>query len=119
MGRQMGLFGESRALRAVMLVGGLAWLGPVSGASAESQFVSLAAPVADLPAKTAEPFGLAATPLAGGGLHDKWQDLQRRLDDDMVQLALCDGDRAGCVSAAALKLLDIVDAARLRDGRAR
>jgi predicted transglutaminase-like cysteine proteinase len=52
-------------------------------------------------------------------LHDKWQGLQRRLDDDMVQLALCDGDREGCVSPAALKLLDIVDAARLRDGRAR
>ena len=70
-------------------------------------------------AKSAEPFGLAATPLAGGGLHDKWQGLLRRLDDDMVQLALCDGDREGCVSPAALKLLAIVDAARLREGRAR
>ena len=111
----MGLFGQSRAWRAVLLAGGLAWFGPVSGASAESQAVS----VSGLPAKSAEPFGLAAMPLAGGGLHDKWLGLQRRLDDDMVQLALCDGDREGCVSPAALKLLDIVDAARLREGRAR
>jgi predicted transglutaminase-like cysteine proteinase len=115
MGRQMGLFGQLRAWRAVMLACGLAWFGPVFGARAESQIAS----IAELPAKSAEPFGLAATPLWGGGLHDKWQGLQRRLDDDMVQLALCDGDREGCVSPAALKLLDIVDAARLREGRAR
>jgi predicted transglutaminase-like cysteine proteinase len=115
MGRQMGLFGQSRAWRAVMLVCGLACFGSVSGASAESQIASFTG----LPAESAEPFGLAATPLLGGGLHDKWQGLQRRLDDDMVQLALCDGDREGCVSPAALKLLDIVDAARPREGRAR
>jgi predicted transglutaminase-like cysteine proteinase len=45
--------------------------------------------------------------------------VQRRLDDEMVQLALCEGDRDGCVSPAALKFLDIVDAARSREGRAR
>ena len=56
---------------------------------------------------------------AGGGLHDKWLGVQRRLDDEMVQLALCEGDRDGCVSPAALQFLDIVDAARLREGRAR
>ena len=49
----------------------------------------------ELPAKSAERFGLATMPLAGGGLRDKWQGLQRRLDDDMVQLAPCDGDREG------------------------
>jgi predicted transglutaminase-like cysteine proteinase len=68
---------------------------------------------------SAEPFGLAAVSLPIGGLHDKWLGVQRRLDDDMVQLALCEGDRDGCVSPAALRFLDIVDAARLRDGRAR
>jgi predicted transglutaminase-like cysteine proteinase len=115
MGRQMGFFGQSRAWRAVMLACGLAWSGPVSGASAESQTAS----VTEQPVTTAEPFGVAAMPLLGGGLHDKWQGLHRRLDDDMVQLALCDGDREGCVSPAALKLLAIVDAARQRDGRAR
>ena len=45
--------------------------------------------------------------------------MQRRLDDEMVQLALCEGDRDGCVSPAALQFLAIVDAARLREGRAR
>ena len=57
--------------------------------------------------------------LTSGGLRDKWLGVQRRLDDEMVQLALCEGDRDGCVSPAALKFLDIVDAARLREGRAR
>src|SRR5947209_10983271 len=37
----------------------------------------------------------------------------------MVQLAICEGDPHGCASPAALKFLDIVDAARLREGRAR
>ena len=69
--------------------------------------------------RSAEPFGLAAASLTDGGLRDKWLGVQRRLDDEMVQLALCDGDREGCVSPAALKFLAIVDAARLRDGRAR
>ena len=63
--------------------------------------------------------GLPHLPLTGGGLRDKWLGVQRRLDDEMVQLALCEGDRDGCVSPAALKFLDIVDAARLREGRAR
>src|SRR5207302_11099767 len=69
--------------------------------------------------RSAEPFGLAAVALSSGGLRDKWLGVQRRLDDEMVQLALCEGDRDGCVSPAALKFLDIVDAAQLRDGRAR
>jgi len=115
MGRQMGLFGQSRALRAVMLACGLAWFGSASGLKAETFNASIAEPLT----ASAEPFGLSATPLMGGGLHDKWQGMLRQLDDDMVQLALCDGDRDGCVSPAALKLLAIVDVARAREGRAR
>ena len=42
-----------------------------------------------------------------------------RLDDERVQLALCDGDRENCASDAALKLLAIVDVGRQREGRAR
>ena len=42
-----------------------------------------------------------------------------RLDDERVQLALCDGDRENCASDAALRLLAIVDAGRQREGRAR
>jgi predicted transglutaminase-like cysteine proteinase len=114
MGRQMGLFGHSRAWRAIMLACGLAWLGSLSGLKAETL-----ASAPDMPATSAEPFALAAMPLAAGSLHDKWLGLQRRFDDDMVQLALCDGDREACVSPAALRLLAIVDAARQREGRAK
>ena len=71
------------------------------------------------PPAISEPFGLAATPIATGKLHEKWQALQNSIDDDMVQLALCDGDREGCLSPAALRLLAIVDVARQREGRAR
>src|SRR5467141_3150826 len=56
---------------------------------------------------------------AGWGLEGKMARLARKLDDERVQLALCDGDREGCASAAALQLLAIVDVARERDGRAR
>ena len=49
----------------------------------------------------------------------KWQGVQRRLDDEMVQLALCEGDPDRCASPAALQFLAIVDIARAREGRAR
>lgn len=111
----MGLSVYARAWRAGMVACGLALCGPV-GLRAEPSGPSAPA----VPAHpSAEPFGLAASSLASGGLHDKWRGVQHRLDDEMVQLALCEGDREGCVSPAALKFLDIVDAARLREGRAR
>ena len=69
--------------------------------------------------KSAEPFGLFTAVLSAGGLRDKWLGVQRRLDDEMVQLALCEGDREGCVSPAALQFLAIVDTAKAREGRAR
>ena len=111
----MGLSVTLRAWRAGMVACGLAWFGPV-GVRAEP--VEPAAP-AELIERSAEPFGLAASSLDSGGLHDKWIGVQHRLDDEMVQLALCEGDRAGCASPAALKFLDIVDTARSREGRAR
>ena len=116
MGRQMGLVsvfaraGARASSRA-------AW--PGSGRPdlrAETPVLSASI---ELMARSAEPFGLAASSLTAGGLRDKWLGVLRHLDDEMVQLALCDGDRERCASPAALKFLDIVDAARLRDGRAR
>ena len=108
----MRLSGHSRALRAVVLAWGIAWFGPgyaagIADTSAASDAVS------------AEPFGLFAAPLSGGGLLAKWQGVQRRLEDEMVQLALCEGDRERCASPAALQFLAIVEAAKARDGRAR
>lgn len=114
MGRQMEFFGHPRAWRALALACGIVWSGPVSSLEADT----VAAGATGIAARPAEPFGLPAVALAAGSLHDKWSGLTRRVDDDMVQLALCDGDREGCVSPAALRLLAIVDAARLREGRA-
>lgn len=111
----MGLSVYSRAWRAGIVACGLAFFGPVD-LRAEVPDTSDST---DIIQRSAQPFGLPASSLTGGGLRDKWLGVQRRLDDEMVQLALCEGDRDGCVSPAALKLLDIVDAARHRDGRAR
>ena len=111
----MGLSVYSRALRAGIVACGLAWFGPAD-LMAEAPDTSGAQ---DLIQRSAEPFGLPASSLSGGGLRDKWLGVQRRLEDEMVQLALCEGDRDGCVSPAALQFLAIVDAARLREGRAR
>lgn len=112
----MGLSNHSRALRVVVLACGMAWFGPAAELSAGT----LNSPEAPDPVeRSAEPFGLWASHLAGGGLLAKWQGIQRRLDDEMVQLALCEGDPDRCASPAALQFLAIVDTARTRDGRAR
>ena len=111
----MGLSVYARAWRAGIVACGLAWSGPAD-LRAETAQPSTPATLVEPPA---EPFGLAALPLTGGGLHDKWLGVQRRLDDEMVQLALCEGNRDGCASPAALQFLDIVDASRQREGRAR
>jgi predicted transglutaminase-like cysteine proteinase len=111
----MGLSVTSRAWRAGIVACGLAWFG-ATDLRAETPEPS--APV-EMPLQSPEPFGLVASSLSSGGLLDKWTSVQRRLDDEMVQLALCEGDRDGCVSPAAQKFLDIVDAARSREGRAR
>jgi predicted transglutaminase-like cysteine proteinase len=116
MGRRMGIFGHARALRAVILACGMAWFGPAAGLAAGMLNSS---DTSDLIAKSAEPFGLFASVQSGGGLREKWLGVQRRLDDEMVQLALCEGDRERCVSPAALQFLAIVDAAKAREGRAR
>ena len=116
MGCQMGFLGHSRVLRVVILVWGVLWFGPAANLTAGT----LISPGAlDLIRKSAEPFGMLALKVSAGALLEKWQDVERKLDDERVQLALCDGDRERCASPAALKLLTIVDNARARDGRAR
>jgi predicted transglutaminase-like cysteine proteinase len=112
----MGIFDHSHAWRAIILACGMAWLGPAADLSAGTLMTPGASA---LIRKSAEPFGFFASPLSWGGLRDKWQGVARKLDDEMVQLALCDGDRDRCVSPAALQFLAIVDNGRARDGRAR
>lgn len=112
----MGYFTNRRTWRAIALAWAMALLAPAANLNAGT----LISPGAlDMIRKSAEPFGLFANRLSAGGLVEKWKGLERKLDDDMVQLALCDGDREHCVSPAALRFLAIVDAARVRDGRAR
>jgi len=90
------------------------------GSTAELRAGTLLSPGAGvLVRKSAEPFGVFAFAISAGNLRQKWLALRDKLDDDMVQLALCDGDRDNCASPAALKLLAIIDQARDRDGRAR
>jgi predicted transglutaminase-like cysteine proteinase len=112
----MAFFAKARASRAAILACGMVWLGPVD--------ISVAGPAgipygASPKLKSEEPFGLYATPVYNGGLLRKWVGVAHKLEDERVQLALCDGDRERCVSEAALKFLRIVDSGRQRDGRAR
>jgi predicted transglutaminase-like cysteine proteinase len=116
MGRQMGIFSYSRALRVAVMAWGVVSFGPVPDLAAGTL---LSPGSAGLVRKSAEPFGVFAFRLSGGRLWEKWLGVERKLDDERVQLALCDGDRERCVSPAALQLLAIVDNARAREGRAR
>jgi predicted transglutaminase-like cysteine proteinase len=112
----MGTFKMTRTWRAIVLAFGLTCLWPAAKVNAGT----LISPgTLNAIRKSAEPFGLSTIKLSAGGLNDKWNGLERKLEDDMVQLALCDGDRERCVSPAALQFLAIVDDARAREGRAR
>jgi predicted transglutaminase-like cysteine proteinase len=107
--------GRARAWHAAILAWGLACLGPAAALKA----AQIEAAGSEVTAGSTEPFGLLATPVSWGLLREKWLGVERALDDERVQLALCDGDRDRCVSPAALRLLAIVDEGRARDGRAR
>jgi predicted transglutaminase-like cysteine proteinase len=112
----MAFFKKARALRAVLLACGMVWLGPAG--------ISVAGPAgipygASPKINSDEPFRLYTTPVYNGGLLRKWLGVAHKLEDERVQLALCDGDRERCVSEAALKFLRIVDSGRQRDGRTR
>jgi predicted transglutaminase-like cysteine proteinase len=109
----MGIFVRSQTWRVVVLAWGVVWSAPLTAGT------MISPGALDLVRKSAEPFGLFVSRLSGGGLREKWLGVERKLDDERVQLALCDGDRARCVSPAALKFLAIVDNARSREGRGR
>jgi predicted transglutaminase-like cysteine proteinase len=112
----MGLLNHARALRAVLVACGLAFFGPATAGHAAAPEFTGALPAASEPA---EPFHLWTSPVLWGGLVAKWQGVARKIDDERVQLALCDGDRENCASNAALQLLAIIDSGRQREGRAR
>jgi predicted transglutaminase-like cysteine proteinase len=112
----MGIFDSPHAWRAAVLACGLAWFGPVTGLKAGT----LDSPGSgELAQTSAEPFGLFSSTVSRGGLREKWLGVEHKLDEERVQLALCEGDRDRCVSPAALQFLAIVDRAKAREGRAR
>ena len=78
----MGIFGHSHAWRAVVLAWGMAWFGPAADLTAA------ALDSAEQAGRSTEPFGLPASVLSWGGLHEKWLGVERKLDDERVQLAL-------------------------------
>jgi predicted transglutaminase-like cysteine proteinase len=112
----MGFSNHTHAWRAVIFGLAMALLGPAADLSAGTLLTPGAS---GLIRKSAEPFGLLVSAVYAGGVREKWRDVERKLADEAVQLALCDGDRERCVSPAALRFLAIVDDARARDGRAR
>jgi predicted transglutaminase-like cysteine proteinase len=112
----MGIFGHPHALRALALACLMAWFGPAADLSAGTLDSAASLEPAS---SSAEPFGLFAATVSAGPVREKWLGVERKLADEGVQLALCDGDRERCVSPAALQFLAIIDIARARDGRAR
>jgi predicted transglutaminase-like cysteine proteinase len=112
----MGIFDHACALRAVVLACGMAWFGPATDVVAATGDAS-GSP--ELAGGSAEPFGLLTSTLSKGGLREKWLGVEHRLDDESLQLALCEEDRDRCASPAALQFLAIVDNAKAREGRAR
>jgi predicted transglutaminase-like cysteine proteinase len=111
----MGFFGHPHAWRALVLACLMAWFGP----AAELIAGTLDSASLESANRSDEPFGLFAATLSAGPVREKWLGVERKLADEGVQLALCDGDRERCVSPAALQFLAIVDVGRARDGRAR
>jgi hypothetical protein len=89
----MGFLGRAHAWRGAMLAFGMICLAPATAAAADATNV-----VGDLDVASgsAEPFGLAAVAVSGGGLQAKWLGVAHKIDDERVQLALCDGDRERC-----------------------
>ncbi len=112
----MAVFKNARALRAVILACGMVWLGSAGHSVAGPAGIPYSRAHLDI---SDEPFGLYVQRVYSGGLLRKWLGVAHKLEDERVQLALCDGDRERCVSEAALKFLRIVDRGRQRDGLAR
>jgi predicted transglutaminase-like cysteine proteinase len=112
----MGIFNQSHAWRAIILACGMAWFGPVTGLKAGALDSPGSGELAQL---SAEPFGLFSSMVSRGGLREKWLGVERNLDEERVQLALCEENRDRCASPAALQFLAIVDRAKSREGRAR
>src|SRR5262245_52637885 len=68
------------------------------------------------PAHAVEPFGVVATPSQSAGLIALWHGLQSELAKDQLVIAHC-RINPNCDSAAARRLIAIIDEARQYSGR--
>ena len=116
-GLQMGLFGHRHAWRAAC--SHAAWPGSGRSTDLARGHAGSCRNRWNVAEPSAEPFGLSASPCLRAACATNGWRVARKLDDERVQLALCDGDREHCASPAALQFLAIVDSGRTRDGRAR
>jgi len=83
--REMVEHWRKPAVAVVVLLCSLACFGPAN----DLQAGTLLSPgAAALIGKSAEPFGLIAYPHSFGSLNEKWRAVERRLDDERVQIAL-------------------------------
>jgi predicted transglutaminase-like cysteine proteinase len=78
----------------------------------------VASPIHTIERTSSEPFGLPTVEAPEGPLVTRWRGVEREIRRDELLLARCATDRS-CGSVAALRLMDIVDAARRREGRSR
>lgn len=72
----------------------------------------------DQPSGSNEPFGLAIEKVTTGPLVEKWQQIQRKIDDERLTLKVCEQSRTSC-SRTSLQFLSIVQDGRKLEGRAR
>jgi predicted transglutaminase-like cysteine proteinase len=70
------------------------------------------------PSADAEPFGLVAVPVAGGGVVDKWNGVVAEVGQESGTLARC-RDGAKLCPPAAQKFLAVIAEGRAHDGRTR
>jgi predicted transglutaminase-like cysteine proteinase len=113
MGRQMRIVLRARAWLALALLSALLAPGALVAGPLELHQLIGAANL------RSDPFGRATRIVAEGGLHDKWSGVQAKLEAEQRIITACRNDRASCTDRAAITFLNIVEAARGRDGLAR
>jgi predicted transglutaminase-like cysteine proteinase len=92
---------------------------PAAAALALSAIDRLAVERGPLAVPAVEPFGLMSVRAPEGGFATKWSGVERDIETEAQVLASCRAAPERCPSAAALRFLAIIDAARIREGRAR
>jgi hypothetical protein len=83
----------------VVIAAGVVLLGLVANASAGPLNLFRTSESID---RAAEPFGLLTSTLSEGGVAEKWRDVERKLEAELLALNLCENSRTQCPSQVAL-----------------